>query len=105
MVSEQKHRLVCATKPLPACQSCAHSKFKLVFTRRDFSLKVLCPRWSSEGARCNGEKPESYQQVEVGVCKQKPFSFCPSCPSLEDLKEMYVDKTRDGWVSRWERFK
>lgn len=105
-VTERKHRATCLVKPYAACGSCAHSKFKLVFNA-DQNAKlqqVLCPRWKDETARAEGKSPESYVATEVMTCGTKPFPFCGSCPSMERLSQMFIDKKKDGWYSRFKRF-
>lgn len=106
-VVEKKHRVVCLTKPYAACGGCRHSKFKLVFNANpQASLDVvMCPRWKSDTDRVKGEQPETYVPTEVKTCSEKPFPFCPSCPSLEDLSKMYVDKKKDTWYARFSRFR
>lgn len=105
-ISEQKSRVTCITKPYPACGGCTHSKFKMVFNA-DPNAKlqtVKCPRWENDAARMTGEKPTHYVETELLTCASKPFFYCPSCPSLETLSNMFVDKKKDGWYSRFRRF-
>lgn len=105
-VVEKKHRASCLVKPYPACGTCAHSNFKLVFNA-DPNAKlqqVLCPRWASDQARTDGRSPEKYVTTELMTCAERPFSFCGSCPSMERLSQMFIDKKKDGWYSRFKRF-
>ncbi len=106
-VSELKHRVVCLTKPYAACQGCRHSKFKLIFNADpNASLKtVMCPRWSQDADRLKGTQPDKYVETEIKTCAEKPYPFCPSCPSLENLSKMYIDKKKDSWYARFLRFK
>ncbi len=106
-VFEKKHRVVCLTRPYAACGGCRHAKFKLVFNADpNAALKtVKCPRWAQEMSRIRGEQPDHYVETEVKTCSEKPFPFCPSCPSLENLSKMYIDKTKDSWYARFIRFK
>lgn len=105
-VTEVKHRVVCMTKPYPSCHSCRHGNFTLVFnvTPNARYERVLCPRWASQTDRLKGGQPE-YVVTEVATCGEKPFEFCPSCPSRGDLQKLDIDKTKDGWYSRWRRFR
>jgi hypothetical protein len=104
-VSEIQHRVVCMTKPYPSCHTCAHGRFTLVFnvTPNARLERVLCPRWSG-AERQEGKNPEEYIETEVATCQEKPFEFCPSCPSREALQKLGIDKLKDGWYSRWRRF-
>lgn len=105
-VTEVQHRVVCLTRPYPACQSCRHSRFTLLFNGKPDARfdRVLCPRWSSVSERLKGKNPDQYVTTEIATCAEKPFEFCPSCPARETLAKMDIDKTREGWVSRWKRF-
>lgn len=106
-VKEMKSRAVCLVRPYPTCGACAHSNFKLIFNA-DPNAKlqqVLCPRWQSEADRSQGKKPTEYVTTELLTCGKKPFEFCPSCPSMERLSQMFIDKKKDGWYSRFKRFK
>lgn len=105
-IFERQSRVVCLAKPYVACGGCRHSKFKLIFNA-DPSVRlqtVKCPRWDNDTARMRGELPSSYAQAEVLTCSSKPFAYCPSCPSLEDLSKMFIDKTKEGWYARYRRF-
>ena len=104
-VTEVKHRVVCLMKPYPACHSCSHGRFTVVFnvtpgTREE---RVLCPRWVNLKERLEGGQPE-YVVTEKATCAEKPFEFCPSCPSVEALQKLNIDKTKEGWYARWRRF-
>lgn len=105
-VSEIRSRVSCLLKPLPACNGCSHSKFKMVFNADPATnlQTVQCPRWRNDATRMSGEKPVEYVETELLTCANKPFSFCGSCPSLERLSQMFVDKKKDGWYSRFRRF-
>lgn len=105
-ITEKKHRATCLVKPYPACGSCAHSNFKLIFNADPEAKlqQVLCPRWASDKAFVSGENPEKYVATEVMTCSEKPFTFCGSCPSMERLSQMFIDKKKDGWYSRFRRF-
>lgn len=104
-VVEPKHRVVCLVRPYPSCSGCQHSKFTLVFNAdsKAHLQQVKCPRWKNDGDRIKGAKPE-YVTTEIATCAERPFGYCPSCPSVEDLSKMYIDKKKDGWYSRYQRF-
>jgi len=104
---EVKHRVVCLTKPYAACGMCQHGSFTLVFnvTPNARYERVLCPKWEGEARRLDGNSPDTYVPTEVATCEAKPFSFCPSCPSRAELQKLDIDKTKDGWYSRWKRFR
>lgn len=105
-VYETKNRVQCLLKPFPACGSCAHGKFRMVFNADpNAKLKqVQCPRWRSDAARMVGEQPVDYVKTELATCADKPFPYCVSCPSLENLSKMFIDKQKDGWYARYRRF-
>lgn len=65
----------------------------------------MCPRWSQDIDRMKGAQPDKYVETEIKTCSDKPYPYCPSCPSLENLSKMYVDKTKDSWYARYLRFK
>src|SRR5436305_14928380 len=46
-VIERKHRVVCLTRPYPACLSCKNAEFTLLFKndRTARFQQVACPRW------------------------------------------------------------
>lgn len=91
---------------MPKCQTCPNSKFTLYFDVPEKKLEqVKCPRWKSEQLRHAGAQPEEYVTTELATCREMPYGFCGSCPSQEELQKMYVDKTKDGWVARWTRFR
>ena len=105
-VTEIQHRISCLSRPYAACSRCRHSSFTLIFNGNPqvrFET-VLCPRWKRDGDRVKGEKPSSYVPTELATCSEKPFEYCPSCPSREVLSKLEVDKTKDGWYSRYKRF-
>lgn len=105
-VFDKKHRVVCLMKPYEACQGCRHSKFRLIFDPdpKANQKTIMCPRWSHDTERIEGKLPGMYVETELKTCKDKPFVFCSSCPSLETLSQMYVDKQKDGWYTRYRRF-
>lgn len=105
-VTEIQHRAVCTTRPYAACQNCSHSRFTLFFNGRPEARfdRVLCPKWKSATDRLEGKQPEEYITTEVATCDAKLFEFCPSCPVKEALEKLGIDKTKDGWYSRWKRF-
>jgi hypothetical protein len=101
-----QHRAVCLYQPYQACPQCPHSNFTLIFNpEKDRYAQVACPRWASPGGRMKGEDPEHYVPVEIATCEQRPFDFCSSCPSMEEVAECSVDKVSPGWYSRWHRLK
>jgi hypothetical protein len=104
-VTEVQHRVVCLTKPYPSCAVCHHRDFTLVFNITPGARyeRILCPRWAGATDRIAGKKPE-YVVAEAATCENQPFEFCPSCPSIDELKKLSIDKTKDGWYSRWKRF-
>ena len=106
-VGQSQHRAVCLTRPYPACSTCPHSTFTAVFnsTPQDPYDLIACPRWrGGERDRMDGKAPDSYVPVERVLCSQRPFLFCPSCPSSEVLVDIGADKVRAGWYGRWRRF-
>lgn len=104
-VMQTQHRAVCLTKPYRGCAYCPHQSFTLFFraTPPDPYELFACPRWRSEGERLQGKPPESYVAVERATCSQRPFPFCPSCPTQEELVDLGADKVRAGWYGRWRR--
>lgn len=106
-VTRIQHRAVCLTKPLPSCPYCPHRRFSVFFngdpTAR-FKM-VSCPRWAGAGDRSQGKDPSSYVATELATCESKPFEFCPSCPSQEELVQIGADKQAGGWYTRWRRFR
>ena len=103
-IVQMQHRVVCLYRPYQACSSCPHSLFTLTYdTERDPYALVSCPRWSGPGARQQGEDPTHYASIEVGTCETRPFDFCSSCPSPEEVVQFGADKVRVGWYSRWHR--
>lgn len=106
-VVQIQHRSACLARPYANCQTCPHSQFTLFF-REDPSYKsrvVACPKWLEAGARQRSQPPDEYLPAEVSTCESKPFEFCASCPSYEDLEEMGIEKVRPGWYGRWQRLK
>ena len=106
MVSERRHRTACLKKPYEACRTCPHSSFVLLFPAQSTRYeKIACPRWKTPTSYHDGEQPESYALVEEGVCDNRPFDFCSSCPSKMTVQELQADKTKPGWFGRWQRLK
>lgn len=105
-VQQTQHRAVCLTKPYVACTICPHQSFTLLFRSQpqDPYELLSCPRWRDETARLGGNAPDSYVPVERALCRERPFSFCPSCPSSDVLRDIGADKVRPGWYGRWRRF-
>lgn len=105
-ITEARHRSLCLMRHKEECHSCPNSKFTLLFDVPEKKLEqVMCPRWKSIASMWKGENPETYTVTEIATCKERPFPFCGSCPSVEELKELEIDKTKDGWLSRWKRFR
>lgn len=105
-VAEQRHRAACLLKATPRCGTCPNSKFTLYFDVPEKKLEqVKCPRWKSESIRHSGAPPEEYVVTELATCKEAPHGFCGSCPSKEELEKMHVDKSKDGWLARFNRFR
>jgi hypothetical protein len=109
-VVQQQHRAVCLTRPYQNCYYCPHSNFTFVFVKKDPEVleaqrrtQVLCPRWQDRGF-VSGKSPESYVSTELATCEIQPFEFCRDCPSIDALVQLGIDKSRDGWYSRWRRF-
>jgi TPP-dependent indolepyruvate ferredoxin oxidoreductase alpha subunit len=105
-VQQVQHRAVCILRPYLACSICPHQSFTLVFRaqpKNPYEL-VSCPRWKAEQDRIGGAAPDSYIPVERALCSERPFSFCPSCPSEDVLTDLGADKVRAGWYGRWRRF-
>lgn len=103
-VIERRHRSSCLMQVTPRCSTCKNGKFTLFFETSEKRLEcVKCPRWADNGARMRGERPVSYVTTEVATCKEKPFEFCPSCPSKESLGELDIDKDEEGWYNVWSR--
>lgn len=103
-VVQFQHRATCLYQPYPACPRCPHAAFTLVFNPEvNRYAQVACPRWASPADRLKGEDPERYVSVEVATCEKKPFDFCVSCPSVDEVADFSADKVRPGWYSRWHR--
>lgn len=105
-IIEAKHKSMCLMRLRAECHTCPNSKFTLLFDVPEKRLEqVMCPRWKDVRELWQGKNPESYSVTELATCKERPFPFCGSCPSVEELNELGIDKTKDGWVSRWKRFR
>lgn len=105
-VQQVQHRAVCLTKPYVACSICPHQTFTLIFKAQPYDPYELlaCPRWRNEADRLKGDAPASYAPVQRAMCSERPFPFCPSCPTKEVLEDLGADKVRPGWYGRWRRF-
>jgi hypothetical protein len=104
----QQHRAVCMTRPHAACCTCPHSVFTVLFKNQpgERYSSVACPRWTKTQARADGEDPAEYVMTEVATCESRPFDFCSSCPTKNDLVQIYsADKAKPGWYSRWHRLR
>jgi hypothetical protein len=106
-VTEVQHRAVCLVRPYPSCVSCRHGCFTLSFNANAQAKyeQVKCPAWCSPVDRLKGKSPSDYQSREIATCLEQPYEFCPSCPKREELSKLGIDKNKDGWYSRWQRFK
>jgi hypothetical protein len=104
-----QHRVVCLHRPYATCPSCPHSSFTLFFRGDNREVRestVKCPRWEQGiSDRYAGRHPDSYVDVPSSRCEDKPFEFCPSCPSQPALVQLGLDKAEDGWYGRWSRLK
>jgi ssDNA-binding Zn-finger/Zn-ribbon topoisomerase 1 len=104
-IVEKVHRASCLLKTRPHCHTCPNSRFTLFFEVQEKKIEqVMCPRWKSIADLHRGEQPETYVITELATCKEMPFPFCGSCPSVEELAELHIDKSKYGWLSRWKRF-
>lgn len=104
MVMQMQNRSVCLYRPHPGCQICPHASFTLFFdAKKNRYDQVACPRWDRQGGRSRGESPDSYRIVEVATCEDRPFEFCSSCPSREEVVQFGADKAQPGWYTRWRR--
>jgi hypothetical protein len=106
-VGQQVHRAICLARPHPGCATCPHQSFTLIFKNQppDPYQLLACPRWrEGEKGRLEGKTPDSYVPVERAICLQRPFQFCSSCPTPEQLVDIGADKVRPGWYGRWHRF-
>jgi hypothetical protein len=105
-VVEKKHRASCLLKLMPQCSTCPNSRFTLLFNTPDKKLlQVQCPRWKEVASLHIGKPPDEYVVTEEATCREAPFPFCGSCPSRAKLQELDIDKSKDGWLSRWDRFR
>lgn len=99
-VVQQQSRAVCLTTPYAACLSCPHHRFEYVFALPLGDAWVLCPRWEREPGT---GPPDHYVPVWLSECRAKPHSFCPQCPSQEELAELLTDKQKQGWLERFRK--
>lgn len=107
-VVESQHRVVCLGKPYPACVTCRHSEFELIFradNRERLQETVACPRWKNMLDRLDGKHPEEYVTTDLATCAKKPFEFCTSCPSRDEVEKYSANKMKDGWYGRWHRLR
>lgn len=105
-IVESRHRALCLMRLREECHVCPNSKFALVFDVPEKKLEqVRCPRWENVRDLWQGKPPDKYEVTEFATCKERPFPFCGSCPSREELAELEIDKSKDGWLSRWNRFR
>lgn len=108
LVQIQQSRVVCLSRPHVACGICPHSTFTLHF-KADQGEKysfVACPRWDRDSSRSDDKDPDEYVMTEVATCDRRPYEFCPSCPSREDVQTIYsADKNQPGWYSRFKRLR
>jgi hypothetical protein len=104
-IMQTQHRAACLHHPFAGCAYCPHQTFTLIFKSvpADPYEILSCPRWGSEADRMNGSPPVSYVPVERALCSQRPFPFCSSCPTKEELDDLGADKGRSGWYGRWHR--
>lgn len=106
-VYRRQHRAACISHPYPTCPSCVHGRFTLFFDGNPTSgfQVVQCPKWGSTSKRVRGDMPTSYEVTELSTCASKPFEFCPSCPSQNELVQIGADKQVAGWYGRWDRIR
>lgn len=104
-IVQRQSRVMCLIKPYPACYSCQHSSFTILFKtdKEERYEQVSCPRWSNAAGRVKGESPDGYVSVEAATCSEMPFEFCPSCPSRKNVATTGADKSVPGWYGRWNR--
>lgn len=104
LVIEKRHRASCLMQPTSRCSTCPNSSFTLFFEEADTRVQLVqCPKWTDGGSRLRGDAPVSYVTTEVATCQAKPFEFCPSCPSVENLEELELEKSKVGWYTIWQR--
>lgn len=104
LVIEKRHRASCLMQPTPRCHTCPNSSFTLFFEEPEVRVQLVqCPKWSNAAARLRGDAPSSYVTTEVATCESRPFEFCPSCPSVENLEELELEKSNVGWYTIWQR--
>lgn len=109
LAQEYRSRATCLTQPFTTCRICRHSVFTLVFDSNKPSTRyerIACPRWTNPSARLQGKEPDFYIPVEAAACEKKELEFCPSCPSRDELVQIYsADKRKEGWYSRYARLR
>jgi hypothetical protein len=96
-IIRQSRRSTCAATPYLACHYCRHHEFEFIFEMPAEDW-VLCPRWNRE---VGTGPPSFYVPVWLSECRAKPHSFCPQCPSREELAQLSTDKKKEGWLSRY----
>lgn len=107
-VAEVRSRVVCLVRPYKGCSMCTHADFTLVFRndrREEKQVQVACPRWANRLDMFDNKSPDSYEMVEMRTCDERPFPFCTSCPSRENVEKYGADKTKEGWFGRWHRLR
>ena len=97
-VVQQVSRATCITTPYQACPTCPHHRFEPIFDEPQEDW-VACPRWRAD----DGGTPDFYTFVSLSECRDKPFSFCPKCPSREVLVHLRTDKQKHGWLERYRK--
>jgi hypothetical protein len=97
-VVQHQFRSTCLTTPYQACHYCPHHHFELIFDEPQEDW-VACPRWRAD----DGGNPDFYTFVSLSECRDKPYSFCPKCPSREVLVHLRTDKQKHGWLERYRK--
>jgi hypothetical protein len=105
LVLETRHRASCLLRQQePRCSTCPNQSFTLFFEPPEKRLEVVkCPRWGNKGDRSQGLAPTSFVDTELATCAEKPYEFCPSCPTKELLAEIDLDKSKEEWYRIWNR--
>ena len=108
-IYHKKNRVVCLAQPYQACQTCHHKLFTLYFNsarKEKVAAPIACPRWANSASREKGFDPDHYTFVTQGTCTDdKPFTFCSACPKPEQLVQIGLDKSTQGWYGRYQRFR